>query len=1417
MREVPCPACKGARLKPVVAGRHASAASPSPRSPRCRSASAPTSCASSSCRPARGADRRARAQGGQRAAAVPARRRPRLPHASTAPAGTLAGGEAQRIRLATQIGSGLVGVLYVLDEPSHRAAPARQPPADRDPGPAARPRQHPHRRRARRGHHPDRRLGRRHRPGRGRARRPGRRLRHASRTCSPPRTRSPAQYLVGRREIAVPAVRRPVDARRASSSSRARASTTCGTSTSSSRSAASSPSPASRGSGKSTLVNDILYNVAGPRAQRRAHRARPAHAGSRGVEHLDKVVHVDQSPIGRTPRSNPATYTGVFDHVRKLFAETTEAKVRGYLPGRFSFNVKGGRCEACSGDGTIKIEMNFLPDVYVPCEVCHGARYNRETLEVHFKGKTIAEVLDMPIEEALGVLRGGPADRPAPAAPSSTSASATSGSASRRRRCPAARRSGSSWPPSCRSGRPAARSTSSTSRRPACTSRTSASCSACCRAWSTRATRSSSSSTTSTSSRPPTGSSTWVPRAAPAAARSCRRARPSRWPQDPASHTGRFLEPVLRRPHAHGGARPGAGVLRHSLSTGSPPSVVRAEPQRSPQPLRSVEPVTRPRRRRPDDRARPTSGAARAPRCCGRGVAAAPLLAACGGGGSEGAEHPGRRRHAVGSSGATGSPSPRRTCRSAAGVVDGRRSSSPSRPRATFKAFGASAPTRAARCTVDGRRHQLPVPQQPRSPSPTALRPPTSDGQVAARPPRRSPSAGTPVVDQPEVRWRGQSAARRTLGPWPTPRATAPHPGRCRTRPASTGSATPTAGSSTSARPRACARGSARTSRTSTALHPRTQTMVTTAASVEWTVVGTEVEALQLEYSWIKEYDPRFNVRYRDDKSYPEPRRHPRRGVPAAAGHARAEAQGRPLLRAVLARLGDPGDPRPAAARLPGPDLQQRASSSGPARSAGRACSATSASARRRASAGSPPRSTGRSSLDFCAFMDGRHRAFVRRLEREMRRPPTAQDYERAARLRDDIGALERAMEKNAVVLGDGTDADVVALAEDPLEAAVQVFHVRGGRVRGQRGLVVEQVEDVDPGDLVEQLLLQLYGGETGEAVPREVLVPALPERRRGRDRLALGRARLRRRPAGPAARRQARPARDRGAQRGAGARAAQDPAGRRPDRPRSWRWRSCRRRSACAEAPLRIECFDVSHLQGTEVVASMVVFEDGLPRKSEYRRFAVTGVDGQDDVAAMHEVVTRRFRRYLEEASDSPEPDIGDPTRTSPSATRPQRAPRPGIDPDTGRSAQVRLPAQPARRRRRRTAGRGRPASARGARHRRRRVCGLAKRLEEVWLPGQDPDPVILPRTSEALYLLQRVRDEAHRFAITYHRQRRSRSMTRSVLDDVPGLGQTRRKALLRHFGSLKRLRDGHRRGGRRGARHRAAHGRGRRRCARR
>ncbi|MFD8546136.1 excinuclease ABC subunit UvrC [Streptomyces sp. NPDC059649] len=568
-------------------------------------------------------------------------------------------------------------------------------------------------------------------------------------------------------------------------------------------------------------------------------------------------------------------------------------------------------------------------------------------------------------------------------------------------------------------------------------------------------------------------------------------------------------------------------------------------------------------------------------------------------------------------------------------------------------------------------------------------------------------------------------------------------------------------------------------------LHPRTRTMVTTAASVEWTVVTTEVEALQLEYSWIKEFDPRFNVKYRDDKSYPYlavtlnedfPRAQVMRGAKkkgvryfgpyahawairetvdlmlrvfpvrtCSAGVFKRSAQiGRPCLLGYIGKCS-----APCVGRISAADHRELAE-------------------------------------EFCDFMAGRTGAYIRRLERQMQDAAEEMEYERAARLRDDIGALKRAMEKSAVVLADATDADLIAVAEDELEAAVQIFHVRGGRVRGQRGWVTDKVEAVTTGDLVEHALQQLYGDEQGDAVPKEVLVPALPE------------------PVEPVAQwlthRRGSQVSLRIPQRGdkkdlmatVGRNAQQALALHKTKRASDLTTRS-RALEEIAEAlgldsvPLRIECFDISHLQGEDVVASMVVFEDGLARKSEYRRFQIKGFAGQDDVRSMHEVIGRRFRRYLQEKQKSGE-WTEEPGR--PDGETPEDATQAGgpLD-DDGRPKRFAYPPQLV------VVDGGAPqvAAARRAMDELGiddvAVCGLAKRLEEVWLPGDD-DPVVLPRSSEGLYLLQRVRDEAHRFAITYQRSKRTKRLKASPLDAVPGLGDTRRQALLKHFGSLKKLR---------------------------
>ncbi|MBM7244660.1 excinuclease ABC subunit UvrC [Rhodococcus fascians] len=579
-------------------------------------------------------------------------------------------------------------------------------------------------------------------------------------------------------------------------------------------------------------------------------------------------------------------------------------------------------------------------------------------------------------------------------------------------------------------------------------------------------------------------------------------------------------------------------------------------------------------------------------------------------------------------------------------------------------------------------------------------------------------------------------------------------------------------------------------------LHPRTRQMVTTAASVEWTVVTTEVEALQLEYNWIKEFDPRFNVRYRDDKSYPMlavtmneefPRlfvyRGPRRkGVRYFGPYAHAWAIRETLdllLRVFPARTCSTG-------------VFKRHNQ------IGRPCllgyiDKCSAPCVGRVSA-EEHRSTVE---DFCDFLAGKTDKLVRQLEKKMQAASEDLDFETAARLRDDVGALRRALEKQAVVLGDGTDADLVAFATDALEAAVQVFHVRGGRVRGQRGWVVEKAGEVierqDEADLpalVEQFLTQFYGeqaalsaqtpgGDDGgsNAVPREVLVPVLPD---NADEVQVWLSELRgsnvtlrvpqrgdKKALAETVERNAREALQQHKLKRAGDFTS-----------RSAALQGIQEALDLDSAPLRIECIDISHVQGTDVVASLVVFEDGLPRKSDYRHYAIKEAAGDghsDDVASIAEVTRRRFLRHSADGANA----VGSGGDLAPEAA---------LDPQTGRPRRFAYPPNLF------VVDGGAPQVAAAAAVLDElgvtdvAVVGLAKRLEEVWVPGEE-DPVILPRTSESLYLLQRVRDEAHRFAITFHRSKRSRRMTASALDSVRGLGESRRTALVAHFGSVANL----------------------------
>jgi excinuclease ABC subunit C len=544
-------------------------------------------------------------------------------------------------------------------------------------------------------------------------------------------------------------------------------------------------------------------------------------------------------------------------------------------------------------------------------------------------------------------------------------------------------------------------------------------------------------------------------------------------------------------------------------------------------------------------------------------------------------------------------------------------------------------------------------------------------------------------------------------------------------------------------------------------LHPRTAQMVATADTVEWIQVRNEVEALLLENSLIKQHKPRFNVRLRDDKSYPflavtldeewpramVMRGRKRKGVRyfGPYGHAYAIRDTLDLLlRTFPIRTCSPQKFNQHH-RLGRPCLLFHIEKcSGP-------CVGEIEPERYRLLVG-----------ELLSFLDGETDTIVRRLEREMKDAADELEYERAARVRDRLTAVRKAIERQQMVADRSEDLDVVGLAEDELEAAVQVFYVRKGRVVGRKGFIVDKVEDLTAGGLVARILEQLYGDEPALGVPKQVLVPSVPEQvevyeewltqmrgsrvqvrvpQRG-DKRELHET-VTRNAKEEFTRHRLRRASDHNS-RARALNELQDALG-------------------LPEAPLRIECYDMAHIQGSDYVGSMVVLEDGLPRKSEYRRFKVKGVDGNDDYAAMEEVLTRRLTAYLTERD------------------------RPVTERSGGKFAyppQLLLV----------DGGKGQLNVADRVVHElgledEIPVAALAKRFEEVYVPGQ-ADPVGVRRQSEALFLLQRIRDEAHRFANTFHRELRGKRMTKSVLDDVAGLGPTRKKRLVKELGGVNAVR---------------------------
>ena len=540
------------------------------------------------------------------------------------------------------------------------------------------------------------------------------------------------------------------------------------------------------------------------------------------------------------------------------------------------------------------------------------------------------------------------------------------------------------------------------------------------------------------------------------------------------------------------------------------------------------------------------------------------------------------------------------------------------------------------------------------------------------------------------------------------------------------------------------------------ALPTRTAQMVATAESVEWIQVNNEVEALMLEYSLIKQHRPRFNVRLVDDKSYPylaltvsdewpRPmvvRGRRRKGTryfgPYAHAYAIRETLDELLRTFPLRTCSD--------AKFRRHELQGRPcllfhieKCSGPC--VGEVDAATYAQL----------------VDDLTSFLEGDTEPVVGELRRQMTAAAERTDFETAARLRDRLASVERAVERQQMVAERDEDLDVVGISEDPLEASVQVFFVRRGRVVGRLGFLLDKVMDLSPAQTVGAALEQIYGDEPAVGYPRQVLVPELPDdvelyeeflsaARGTRVRIRVPQRGVKRELAATVERNATeaftRHRLKRGSDHNSRARALNE----------------LQEALGLPEAPLRIECYDMSHLQGTDYVGSMVVLEDGLPRPSEYRRFKLRGVDGNDDFAAMEEVLTRRFTNYLEE-------------RVRPPAERGRFAYPPQlllVDGGRGQlSVAVRVLQQ---------LGLADEIP----------LASLAKQFEEVYLPGR-PTPVEVRRGSEALFLLQRIRDESHRFAISYHRQLRGQRATRSVLEGIPGLGEQRRARLVSHFGGVR------------------------------